>query len=180
DMADVFVERLKQLWSRKENLTVDGPYWAMEDAFITPKPVHGRPILVNAAGSPAGIEYAARHSDLIFITSPAGNQLEDALSSLPSHISNIRATAAAAGRSLRTMINPMVICRNTESEAIAYRDAIEAAADVEAVANFADHGRRGDAQAWAKQRRSHRAIGGNLHLVGSPEQIVDGLLKLKA
>jgi FMNH2-dependent dimethyl sulfone monooxygenase len=180
EMADVFVERLKQLWSLDHNLTVDGPYWAMEDAFITPKPVYGRPILVNAAGSPAGIEYAARHSDLIFITSPAGNQLEDALSSLPEHIANIRAVAARNGRSLRTMINPMVICRDTEQQAIAYRDAIEAAADVEAVENFAEHGRRGDSQAWKKQRRQHRAIGGNLHLVGSPEQIVDALLKLKA
>ncbi|MFC4276641.1 LLM class flavin-dependent oxidoreductase [Achromobacter aloeverae] len=179
-MADVFVQRLKQLWSLPGNLTVDGPYWAMEDAFVSPKPVHGRPVLVNAAGSPAGIEYAARHSDLIFITSPAGNQIEDALASLPGHIANIRATAAAAGRSLRTMINPMVICRDTEREAIAYRDAIEAAADVVAMENFAEHGRRGDSQAWRNQRRQHRAIGGNLHLVGSPEQIVDKLIKLKA
>lgn len=180
EMADVFVRRMKQLWSLPENLTVDGPYWAMEDAFVSPKPLHGRPILVNAAGSPAGIEYAAQHSDLIFITSPAGNQIEDALSSLPDHIANIRAIAAAAGRSIRTMINPMVICRDTEAQAIAYRDAIEAAADVVAVENFAEHGRRGDSQAWKKQRRQHRAIGGNLHLVGSPEQIVDKLLKLKA
>jgi FMNH2-dependent dimethyl sulfone monooxygenase len=152
----------------------------MEDAFVTPKPAYGRPVLVNAAGSRAGIEFAARHSDLVFITSPAGNQLEDALASLPDHIANIRATAAKQGSSLRTMINPMVICRDTEQEAIAYRDAIEAAADVEAVENFAEHGRRGDSHAWRNQRRQHRAIGGNLHLVGSPEQIVDALLKLKA
>jgi FMNH2-dependent dimethyl sulfone monooxygenase len=180
EMADVFVERLKQLWSLDRNLTVDGPHWAMEDAFVTPKPAYGRPVLVNAAGSRAGIEFAARHSDLVFITSPAGNQLEDALASLPDHIANIRATAAKQGSSLRTMINPMVICRDTEQEAIAYRDAIEAAADVEAVENFAEHGRRGDSHAWRNQRRQHRAIGGNLHLVGSPEQIVDALLKLKA
>lgn len=180
EMADVFVERLKQLWSLDRNLTVDGPYWAMEDAFVTPKPTYGRPVLVNAAGSRAGIEFAARHSDLVFITSPAGNQLEDALASLPDHIANIRATAAKQGSTLRTMINPMVICRDTEQEAIAYRDAIEAAADVEAVENFAEHGRRGDSHAWRNQRRQHRAIGGNLHLVGSPEQIVDALLELKA
>jgi FMNH2-dependent dimethyl sulfone monooxygenase len=80
---------------------------------------------------------------------------------------------------VKTIINPMVICRATEREAIAYRDAIEAAADTDAVEGFAEHGRRGDAQAWRNQKRSHRAIGGNLHLVGSPEQIVDGFLKLK-
>ena len=178
-MLDVFVSRLKQLWASSENLTVDGPFWSMQDAFVSPRPFFGRPILVNAAGSQVGIEYAARHSDLMFVTSPAGNQLVDAVESLPAHVATIQATAARQGRRMRTIINPMVLCRDTEREAIAYRDAIEAAAAVEAVAGFADHGRRGDAQAWRDQRRQHRAIGGNLHLVGSPEQVVDGFLKLQ-
>jgi len=180
EMADVFAQRLKQLWTGTENLTVDGPFWAMEDAFITPKPRYGRPVLVNAAGSPAGIAYGARHSDLMFITSPGGNQLDDAISSLPPHIAAIQAAASAQGRRVRTLLNPMIICRDTEREAIAYRDAIEAAADSAAVEGFAEHGRRGDAQSWKDQRRLHRAIGGNLHLVGSPQQIVEDLVKLKA
>lgn len=179
EMAETFATRLEQLWSLDENLTVDGPYWSMEDAFVTPKPRFGRPIMVNASGSPAGIGYGVRHSDVMFITSPAGNQLEDALASVPSHAAAIRAAAFAEGRQVRTIINPMVLCRDTEREAIAYRDAIEAAADTDAVENFAEHGRKGDAQAWRNQRRLHRAIGGNLHLVGSPEQIVDGFLKLR-
>jgi FMNH2-dependent dimethyl sulfone monooxygenase len=179
EMAEVFATRLEQLWSLDSNLSVDGPYWSMEDAFVTPKPRFGRPIMVNASGSPAGIQYGVRHSDIMFITSPAGNQLEDAVASIPDHVATIRATAAAEGRAIRTIINPMVLCRDTEREAVAYRDAIEAAADTEAVENFAEHGRKGDAQSWRNQRRLHRAIGGNLHLVGSPEQIVDGFLKLR-
>ncbi len=179
EMAETFATRLEQLWSLDENLTVDGPYWSMEDAFVTPKPRFGRPIMVNASGSPAGIGYGVRHSDIMFISSPAGNQLADALASVPSHAAAIRAAASAEGRQVRTIINPMVLCRDTEREAIAYRDAIEAAADTDAVENFAEHGRKGDAQAWRNQRRLHRAIGGNLHLVGSPEQIVDGFLKLR-
>ena len=97
EMADVFVERLQQLWSGTENLTVDGPFYAMEDAFITPKPRFGRPVLVNAAGSPAGIEYGTRHSDLIFITSPGGNQMEDAIASLPVHIRDGLRLSGATG-----------------------------------------------------------------------------------
>jgi len=179
EMANVFAARLEQLWSLTDNLTVDGPFWSMEDAFVTPKPRFGRPILVSAGGSPAGIDYGARHSDILFITSPAGNQLEDAVTSLPDHVAAIHAAAAREHRKVRTIINPMVLCRDTEREAIAYRDAIEAAADTVAVENFAEHGRRGDAQSWRNQRRLHRAVGGNLHLVGSPDQIVDGFLKLK-
>lgn len=180
EMADVFATRLEQLWSGEENLTVDGPFWAMEDAFITPKPRFGRPVMVNAGGSPPSIAYGARHSDLMFVTSPAGNQLEDALESVPPHVASLREAAEEQGRHVRAIINPMIICRDTKREAIAYRDAIEAAADQVAVDNFAEHGQRGDAQSWKGQRRAHRAIGGNLHLVGSPEQIVDGFLKLKA
>lgn len=177
-LADEFVQRLRQLWAADRNLSFDGPNWVMEDAFVSPKPRHHRPVLVNAAGSGAGLAYAARHSDLLFITSPGGNQLPDAVASLPDHIAAIRAAGAGRKHRLRTLINPMIICRETEREAIAYRDAIEAAADVQAVENFAEHGRRGDAQAWKNQRRAHRAIGGNLHLVGSPEQVADAILTL--
>jgi len=180
EMADVFTSRLEQLWTGTENLTVDGPFWAMEDAFITPKPRYGRPVLVNATGSRAGIAYAVRHSDIVFITSPAGNQLADAVESLPAHIAGIHAAAASVGRRVRTIINPMIVCRPTEAEAIRYRDAIVAAADEDAVEGFAAHGRAGDAEAWRNQKRLHRPLGGNLHLVGSPEQIVEGFLRLKA
>lgn len=180
EMADIFTTRLKQLWSSPDNLTVEGPYWAMDKAFVTPKPLYGRPVLVNATGSAEGIEFASRHSDIVFITSPAGNQMEDAVESLPAHTAAIRKAAAAAGRELRTIINPMIICRPTEREAISYRDAIVEAADVGATEGFSAARRSGDAVAWRDQRRLHRPIGGNLHIVGSPEQIVESLISLKA
>jgi FMNH2-dependent dimethyl sulfone monooxygenase len=102
------------------------------EAFVTPKPQFGRPLLVNATGSPAGIAYAAKHSDLVFITSPAGGHVDAALASLPKH-NEIKLKAAEAGREVRTIINPMIICRQTEREARDYYDAIVAAADVGAI-----------------------------------------------
>jgi FMNH2-dependent dimethyl sulfone monooxygenase len=179
EMADVFTDRLKQLWSATENMTVEGPYWAMEGAFVTPKPVYGRPILVNATGSADGIAFAAKHSDIVFITSPSGNQMANALESLPDHTAEIRRVAAAAGRQVRTIINPMVVCRPTEKEALEYRDAIVAAADVGAVEGFAGITKGGDAVAWSGQKRQYAALGGNLHVVGSPEQVVEQFLALK-
>ena len=173
EMAEVFTTRLKELWAATENMTVDGPYWAMENAFVTPKPQFGRPILVNATGSAEGIAHAARHSDIVFITSPSGNQMENALESLPAHTAEIRRVAAEAGRRVRTIINPMVVCRPTEREAVAYRDAIVAAADTGAVEGFATITKGGDAVAWSGQKRQYAALGGNLHIVGSPEQVVE-------
>lgn len=179
EMADVFTTRLKQLWAASENLSVDGPHWAMQDAFVTPKPLYGRPVLVNATGSADGIAHAARHSDVVFITSPAGNQMADAIQSLPPHTAAIREAAAAEGRRLRTIINPMVVCRPTEREAIDYRDAIVDAADEGGVEGFATTTSGGDAVAWSKQNRQYRALGGNLHVVGSPEQVVEQFLALQ-
>jgi len=179
EMADVFTTRMKQLWAATENLTVKGPGWSMEDAFVTPKPRFGRPVMVNATGSADGIAFAAKHSDMVFITSPSGNQMEHALESLPSHTAKIRAAAEAKGRKVRTIINPMVVCRPTERQAFAYRDAIVAAADERAVEGFAAVTRSGDAVAWSKQTREYRALGGNLHVVGSPEQVVEHFLALQ-
>lgn len=179
EMADVFTTRLKQLWSATENMTVEGPCWAMESAFVTPKPLFGRPVLVNATGSADGIAFAAKHSDIVFITSPSGNQMADALQSLPAHTAKIRRVAEAAGRRVHTIINPMVVCRPTEKEALAYRDAIVAAADRGAVEGFASVTRGGDAVAWSRQNRQYPALGGNLHVVGSPEQVVEHFLALQ-
>jgi len=179
DMADVFTTRLEELWAASENLTVDGPYWQMQEAFVTPKPRYGRPVLVNATGSAEGIAFAAKHSDIVFITSPSGNQMSDAMESLPSHTATIRKTAADAGRRVRSIINPMVVCRPTEKEAIQYRDAILDAADLGAVDGFAAVTRSGDAVAWRHAKRRNRALGGNLHVVGSPEQIVEHFISLK-
>lgn len=179
EMADVFTTRLEQLWAATENLTVDGPHWAMQEAFVTPKPLYGRPVLVNATGSPEGIAFAAKHSDIVFITSPSGNQMSHAVESLPPHTTKIRAAAAEASRQVRTIINPMVVCRPTEKEAIEYRDAILDEADVGAVEGFAAVSRGGDAVAWRNMKRLNRALGGNLHVVGSPEQVVEHFISLK-
>ena len=178
-MADEFTTLMKELWAASDNLSVDGDFWSMEDAFITPKPQFGRPVLVNATGSLEGIAFAAKHSDIVFITSPSGNQMSHALESLPPHTASIRKAATEAGRQIRTIINPMVVCRPTEREAIQYRDAILDAADIDAVDGFAAATRSGDAVAWRDAKRLNRALGGNLHIVGSPEQVIEHFIALR-
>ncbi|MDE1172710.1 MAG: LLM class flavin-dependent oxidoreductase, partial [Parvibaculaceae bacterium] len=64
---------LQHLWTDDENYSFSGKSpWKVHEGFITPKPLYGRPILVNATGSDAGIDFAARYSDIVFITSPTG------------------------------------------------------------------------------------------------------------
>jgi dimethylsulfone monooxygenase len=179
EMAGEFTDMLKALWAADDNVTMSGEYWRLIGAYVTPKPRYGRPLLVNATGSPAGIAYAARHSDLVFITSPGGGQVDAAIAALPKHNQEIKAKAAELGREVKTIINPMIICRPTESEARAYYDAIVAAADVEAIEGFVGRRTSGDAKGWKTDLGAYRAVGGNMQIVGSPAQVVERLVQLK-
>jgi dimethylsulfone monooxygenase len=180
ELAAEFLDAVQQLWAQPENFSFapELSSWKLDKAFVTPKPRYGRPLLVNATGSDAGIDFAARYSDIVFITSPAGSEIEGALAALPAHTARVKAAAAKHGRRIRTLINPMVICRETEAEAHAYRDAIVAHGDEGSFHRFDS-----DAHAWrgnAEQRNqaAARAVGGNISIVGSPQQIADYIVRL--
>ena len=179
EMADEFATILERLWAEDEELTFKGRYWSTNGAFVAPKPANGKCILVNAASSGAGLEYAVRHSDLIFITSPAGADPVKACAALPPHNAKIKAAAAAVGRSVRTIINPHVICRETEAEARAQYQAILEHQDTVAADNFHATFMGGDQSSWKQASRDQWVVGGNVHLVGTPEQVVEHFVALK-
>ncbi len=124
DMAAEFTEMMEALWREEANVDWNGSYWSMQQAYVSPKPVYGRPIMVNAASSDTGLRYAAKYSDLIFITSPGGAHIEASLATLPAHNRKIKALASLENRDVRTVINPHVICRDTEREVKQIIDAI--------------------------------------------------------
>jgi dimethylsulfone monooxygenase len=180
ELAGEFLDAVQQLWAQPDNFSFAPALssWKLDRAFVTPKPKYGRPLLVNATGSDAGIDFAARYSDIVFITSPAGSEIEAALAALPAHTARVKAQAAKYRRKIRTLINPMVICRETDAEAKAYRDAIVAHGDEGSFHRFDS-----DAHAWrgnAEQRNqaAARAVGGNISIVGSPQQIADYIVRL--
>jgi FMNH2-dependent dimethyl sulfone monooxygenase len=83
-MATEFTEMLERLWREDANVTWDGDHCSVHDAYVSPKPTYGQPIIVNAGSSDAGLAYATQYSDLIFITSLSGADLDDALATPPS------------------------------------------------------------------------------------------------
>jgi FMNH2-dependent dimethyl sulfone monooxygenase len=178
-MADEFTTILERLWSEDENLTFHGQFWQTNEAFVAPKPINGRCILVNAASSGAGLAYATKHSDLIFITSPAGADPVRACAALPPHNARIKQSARDQGREVRTLINPHVICRETEREARAQYQAILDHQDTVAADNFHATFMGGDQASWKQASRDQWVIGGNVHLVGTPEQVVEQFMNLK-
>jgi FMNH2-dependent dimethyl sulfone monooxygenase len=180
EMADEFCAFMKMLWTESDNLTIEGRWWQMKDAFVAPKPVNGRVLMVNAGSSGAGLEFAARHSDLIFITSPAGANLDRACEALPAHNARIKTLARGHGRAVKTIINPHVICRETEREARAQYRAILDHQDPVAADKFYATFAGGDQTSWRAATREDWVIGGNVHVVGSPEQVVDAFVRLRS
>lgn len=178
EMVDEFTTIMKRLWLEDEELTFDGRWWQTKGAFVAPKPVNGRCMLVNAASSGAGLAYAVKHSDLIFITSPAGADPDKACETLPAHNERIKKAARELGRDVRTIINPHVICRETEKEARAQYQAILDHQDPVAADNFYAAFSGGDQASWKQATRDNWVIGGNVHLVGTPEMIVEYFQRL--
>jgi FMNH2-dependent dimethyl sulfone monooxygenase len=180
ELADEFLDVVKHLWAADENFSYQGPGWGLKDAFVTPKPAFGRPIIVNATGSEAGMGFAAAHSDLVFTSSPTGTAFELAIQALPAHVAKMKAAARAAGRDIRVLINPMVILGETDAAAEAYAESIIAGS----VAGDAVFGAfKSDAHAWAKRKdydtaRQRALGGGNLQIIGGPEAVADSIARL--
>lgn len=175
EIADELMFAMKKLWASAENIDFDGTYFKMKKSFVSPKPRHGRPILVNATSSEVGVDFAAKHSDLLFITRPAGS---DVYGLLKEHNLKIKNRALESGHSVRTIINPHVICADTEKEAKARKQAFIDHADPVALDNFFKFITGGDTVSWKGAMRDDLAVGGNMQMVGTPEQVVEKMLKL--
>jgi len=183
--AAEFVDMLERLWRTDGNVSIEGRHWQLHDAYVSPRPLHGRPILINATGSKAGFEFGARYSDFVFIPSPTGVDIEATLAALPAFTAGLKAAAQAQGRSVRAIINPTIVSAATDALAQARYARILASEDAEAVANFNARFNTqtgaSDARAWSHhvRRPGERAVGGNIHLVGSPQRIVDDMVRLR-
>jgi FMNH2-dependent dimethyl sulfone monooxygenase len=176
DRADEFAAIMEDLWAGRDDLTYDGRWYQLEEAYVSPRPRHGRPIMVSASASAAGFAFAAKHSDIVFTSSPAGPVFETAIDRLPEHTAQIRAAYEARGRTPgKVIIFPLVICKETHEQAIAYRDAIVARPDLASIAAYDARHKGGDAHAWPEHVAADRILGGHLQIVGSPEEVADQL-----
>ncbi|MDR5836068.1 LLM class flavin-dependent oxidoreductase [Caballeronia sp. LZ034LL] len=176
--ADEFSAVMERLWDGQDNLTHEGRFYQLEGAYVSPRPRYGRPIMVSASASQAGFEYASKHSDIVFTSSPAGAVFERAIEALPEHVRKIRAPYAGTGRSPKVIIFPLIICKPTREEALAYRDAIVAQADLASINAYTARHSGGDAQGWKQHVPADRVLGGHIQIVGDPNDVADALQRL--
>ncbi len=136
-----------------------------------------RPVVMSAAFSPAGRDFAARTSDHIFTTFV---EIEDGAQT----IADMKARGLAAGRELGVFTACHVICRESQDEAEDYYDRVTVReVDREAVdrhmamkqATSGSH----DPSAYALHARRFAAGAGTYPLVGTPEHVVGEMIRMQ-
>jgi dimethylsulfone monooxygenase len=179
ERADEFASIMEDLWAGEENLTYDGRFYSLEGAYVSPRPAFGRPIMVSASASPTGFAYAAKHSDIVFTSSPGGAVFENAMPKLPEHVAAIRRAYRETGRTGKVIIFPLIVCKETHAEAMRYRNAIVDNADLESIHAYTARHSAGDAHGWKQHVPADRVMGGHIQIVGDPVEVADQIEALK-
>lgn len=177
--AGEWTEILYRLYEGGDPFDFDGEFYQLKGAISRPVSMQRpHPVTMNAAFGPPGRDFAARHCDYLFTTF---SDLETGRA----HVADIRARGAAAGRDIGVYTVGHVVCRETEREAREYYDyyslthADNAALDyhMKQKKNFSNS--HEDA-AYIQYRQRFAAGTGSYPLVGTPEQIVDEMVKIHA
>lgn len=168
---------VKKLWTEDGAFDWEGKYFNLKGAYGLPKPINHIPPIINAAGSPQGREFAIKNANFLF--TPAID-----LERSKEEVQELKDQAAAAGEEVDVLTFSTVVCRPTKEEAQAWWDHYsQDNADWEAVDNlialqFA-HAQSFPHDLMKLIRDRFSAGHGGYPLVGTPEDVADGICKLK-
>lgn len=173
--AQEWFDVVRALWEKTETFDHEGRFFTLRKVLGDPRPSRKVPIL-NAAGSSQGRGFALANADFLF--TPAIDLARSA-----EEIAALKAQGAEAGRKVGVLTFSHVVCRPTEKEA---RDVLQHfgqdQADWEAVDNLVRlqfaHAQSFPHDLLALIRDRMAAGHGGFPLVGTPEQVAEGLIAL--
>ena len=175
--AEEWMEVVMRLWTKADTFDFDGKHIHVKDGYQKPKSVqYPRPPVMNAALSPVGHDFAARWSDIAFI-SPG---TED-LAGVKAKVDQLREKAAGYGRTLQIWAASSVMCADTQAAA---QDEVERyllrEGDPVASANRSAWGLAGAkiAPEREKMMAKNLNVGGGFPLVGTAQQIANNIASL--
>ena len=180
--SNEFIRALKGIWT-EDNFTFKGDFYRFNNYTLSPKPVQKpHPEIFQGGSSRAARDNAASVSDWYFTN---GNTPEN----LKAQIDDIREKAAKNHHKVKIGVNAFIIARDTEEEARAVLDDIIRHAHVEAVHAFGSAVKQaGQASPegegnWAKSTFEDLVQyndGFRTNLIGTPQQIAERIVELKA
>jgi FMNH2-dependent dimethyl sulfone monooxygenase len=113
DMADEFTTLLKYLWTADAPVDFEGTYFRTYGAQVNPQPAsRPRPILMSAAGSDRGLDFACKHCEALFITAK-----DSTLEGYTKRAQKLHDMAAKHGREVRICVMCYVVMEDTDSKA---------------------------------------------------------------
>ncbi|MCX8567845.1 LLM class flavin-dependent oxidoreductase [Aminobacter sp. MET-1] len=173
--AQEWFDVVRALWSRTEAFDWDGTYFKLKQVLGDPRPSTRLPIL-NAAGSDHGRKFAIQNADFLF--TPAID-----LARSKDEIAALKAQSKEAGRAVDVLTFSHVVCRPTEKEALDFLNySARENADWDAVDNLVKlqfaHAQSFPHDLLALIRDRMAAGHGGFPLVGTPEQVADGITEL--
>ncbi len=168
-----WLDIVKAMWERDGKFDMPGTYWNLEGIEALPKPAARRLPILNAGSSKQGRDYAAKNADFVF-TIVGGPEDGAPIAA------QVKADAAAYGRTAGALTPTHVVCRPTKKEAEEYLHYYaDENADWDAVDNLMRlQGLH--AQSFTKEMlelyRGRFAAGhGTAPLIGSPDDVADGI-----
>lgn len=180
--SEEFIRALKGIWTT-DGFSFAGDFYRFRDYTLRPKPLQKpHPEIFQGGSSRAARDMAARVSDWYFTN---GNTPEG----IQAQVDDIRAKAAVYGHKVKIGVNAFIIARDTEAEARAVLQEIIDKADPEAVNAFGDAVKQAGKASpegegnWAKSSFEDLVQyndGFRTNLIGTPEQIAERIVALKA
>lgn len=174
--AEEFMELLYLLWSSEGPVSYDGRFYQVKNALCQPKPLQARPAIMNAGTSERGLDFAAKHADVVFTHLPDDDL--KATRELTSHCKDV--AFSRYGRKVQVWTHAYIVMRETQEEADAFLHyyAVEHAdrPRVEAYTKVLMQSSDGKTEQWKIAR--NWAAGGGMALVGTPESVAQKLIAL--
>jgi dimethylsulfone monooxygenase len=179
--SEEFIRALRGIWS-EDDFTFHGDFYRFNNYSLKPKPVEPHPEIFQGGSSRAARDMAARVSDWYFTN---GNTPEE----IRKQVDDIQTKAKENDHRVRIGVNAFAIARETETEAREVLSEIIAKANPEAVHAFAHEVKNAGKASpegqgnWAKSTFEDLVQyndGFRSNLIGTPQQIAERILALKA
>jgi len=186
DSTEEWLQIIKRLWTEDEDFDFEGKYYRIKKGYLQPKPIQEPyPALMNAASSERGRHFAAKYCDLVY-TVLRGGGLDRGYDAWKEHVQAYRKLAREEyGREVRVWTLANIIQAETEKEAHEFYDYyVHQKGDWEAARNaietfMLDINARNLPRDRVKiMQEGIIASWGGYNLIGTKEQIVDGLIGL--
>lgn len=166
------------LLSEQEYFNYDGKFYQVKEGVCLPKTIQQpRPLMLSAAFSPAGREFAITKCDILF------TMFSDLRISRRQNLELLDKAKSRGKHNTQIYTSAHVVCRQTQREAEDYYDYYaETEADVEAAEAFAGKMALVSPKIGAMQKSKLKRIAGGagtVPIVGSPDYVAEQLIAVR-